>query len=136
MSTLNHLKGCWQVFLIICEISSNFFWIIKVSEGEIICKKARFAGSWTFLAQLTNNCMQNNSHSNKQLQKLPTVVAMLPKVNSVPVISYFCFGGYFIPCVPQGRARQPRLGWAAWSSGNRSKEHIPAQGTRLIGKQR
>lgn len=74
--------------------------------------------------------MQNNSHSNKQLQKLPTVVAMLPKVNSVPVVSYFCFGRYFMPCVPQGRTSQSKLGWAAWSPGKRSKEHIPAQGTQ------
>lgn len=56
--------------------------------------------------------MQNNFHTNKQLQKQPAVVAMRPKVSSVPVFSYFCSGGCFVPFVPQGRTRQSRLGWA------------------------
>lgn len=72
--------------------------------------------------------MQNNFHTNKQLQKQPAVVAMLPKVNSVPVFSYFCFGGYFVPLVPQGRTRQS--GWAGLFGppGKEEKEQITVQG--------
>ena len=77
-----------------------------------ICKKARLAGDWKFPTQLTNKFMQNNFYSNRQPQKQPAVVAMLPKANSLPVFSYFCFEGYFVPFVPQGRTRQSRLVWA------------------------
>lgn len=95
-----------------CDIFKSLLDRKDSGERKKICKKARLAGDWKFPTQLTNKFMQNNFYSNRQPQKQPAVVATLPKVNSLPVFSYFCFEGYFVPFVPQGRTRQSRLVWA------------------------
>lgn len=80
--------------------------------------------------------MQNNFHTNKQLQKQLAVVAMLPKVSSMPVFSYFCFGGYFVPFVPQGKPGSQ--GWTGLfgSLGKEEKHRSLPRGTGLIRRQR
>lgn len=79
-----------------------------------------------FLAQLTNKFMQNNFHTNKQLQKQPAVVAMLPKVSSTPVFSFFLVWRLFCAICASRKDQAVKAGWGWFGIGKRRNEQITA----------
>lgn len=73
--------------------------------------------------------MQNNVHTNKQLQKQLSVVAMLPEVTFMPVFAYFCFGrGECILCHLCLKEERGSHGELFGPLEKEEKEQITAQG--------
>lgn len=99
-----------------------------VSEGKIICKKARFAGSWKFLAQLTNNCMQSNSHSNKQLQKQPPSGCHATKSKLCDCCQLFLLWGIFYAMCASRKNQAVKVGWAVWFWAEKKQRTHPCPG--------